>query len=230
MNNSNYVNVAAMMVLERAIHCHDTLLPPSLQDRAAVERWQRILQRFYLPHEGDVVLPFDGASIENCTVHSWSIGNLAYLYPHGLPARINDTVLNATFAVEEKLRTNFSVASSLPCRGAPYFACPPIAGQAALLGQREKAAALLRLAYDNYTLPPWHLLRESRHLLLRWFCAGFALSTPSGGACRGVLGLQLRHVRHTRRLDAHDGLLHARHLHAGRAAKLLRLNGSAVRA
>ena len=184
VNNSNYVNVAAMMVLERAIHCHDTLLPPSLQDRAAVERWQRILQRFYLPHEGDVVLPFDGASIENCTVHSWSIGNLAYLYPHGLPARINDTVLNATFAVEEKLRTNFSVASSLPCRGAPYFACPPIAGQAALLGQREKAAALLRLAYDNYTLPPWHLLRESRRLssaiamALCW--QRFRLSTASG--------------------------------------------------
>ena len=32
--------------------------------------------------------------------------------------------------------------------------------QAALAGDRTKAAALLRLAYQNYTLPPYHLLRE----------------------------------------------------------------------
>jgi hypothetical protein len=90
-------------------------------------------------------------------------GNVAYLYPHGLPQRVTDRILNATFAVEEKLRTNFSTASSLPCRGAPYFACPPIAGQAAVLGQREKAADLLRLAWRNYTLPPYHLWREYSH-------------------------------------------------------------------
>lgn len=105
----------------------------------------------------------DGASVDNCTVHSWSIGNLAYLYVHGLPDRISITSLNATFAVEEALRTSFTTASSLPCRGAPFFACPPIAGQAALFGQRKKAADLLRLAWFNYTLPPYHMMREYSH-------------------------------------------------------------------
>ena len=78
-------------------------------------------------------------------------------------ARITDDILNATFAVEEKLRTNFSTASSLPCRGAPFFACPPIAGQAAVLGDRAKAADLMRLAWRNYTLPPYHMMREYSH-------------------------------------------------------------------
>ena len=159
VNNSNYVNVAAMMVLERAIE-GAKLLPASMADPGSVARWNQTLDRFYLATEGDVVLPFDGAQVSNCTVHSWSIGNLAYLFSHGLPERISHKMLEATFAVEEKLRTNFSTSSSLPCRGAPYFACPPIAGQAALAGERAKAADLMRLLRRNYTLPPFQILKE----------------------------------------------------------------------
>ena len=103
----------------------------------------------------------DGASVQNATVHTWSIGNVAYLFAHGLPRRITDAMLQATFAVEERLRLNFTDdSSSLPCRGAHYFACPPVAGQAAATGNRKKALRLLRRAQQNYTLLPYHLLRE----------------------------------------------------------------------
>ena len=50
----------------------------------------------------------DGASVQNATVHTWSIGNVAYLFAHGLPRRITDAMLQATFAVEERLRLNFT--------------------------------------------------------------------------------------------------------------------------
>jgi hypothetical protein len=216
VNNSNYVNVAAMMVLQRTIHCHDLLTnntsigvqPMVAVDPAAVRRWQAMLKSFVIPTamwSGKmVVLPFDGADPTNATVHSWSIGNLPYLFQHGrLPyssghvgtvsgssgssgsnsapaasgaaggARgeldagqggLTQAMVSATFSLEEVLRLNFSSASSLPCRGAPYFACPPIALMAAsVAGDRDKARTLLRLLRTNYTLPPFDIMREYSH-------------------------------------------------------------------
>ena len=59
-----------MMVLERAILCHERYLKGgALEDPTAVVRWQHLLKTFFLATEGDVVLPFDGASVDNCTVH-----------------------------------------------------------------------------------------------------------------------------------------------------------------
>lgn len=66
VNNSNYVNIAAMMVLERAIECHENYLNIGFQrDPSAVARWRKLVNTFYIPREGDVVLPFVRSPLVN---------------------------------------------------------------------------------------------------------------------------------------------------------------------
>ena len=70
VNNSNYVNIAAMMVLERAIECHESYLEKGLlRDPSAVARWRKMVDTFYLAREGDVILPFVRSPLANYTVH-----------------------------------------------------------------------------------------------------------------------------------------------------------------
>ena len=90
VNNSNYVNLASMMVLEAALSCH-AMLPPGEQDPAAAAAWREILEAF---------LPLDDTG-RNIVLHStvptptrdpqpsatWSVGNLPFLMAHGLPSR-----------------------------------------------------------------------------------------------------------------------------------------------
>jgi hypothetical protein len=46
--------------------------------------------------ENDCTAHWAGADPSNCSVHSWSIGNLPYLFVHGLPARLTTEILRAT--------------------------------------------------------------------------------------------------------------------------------------
>ena len=165
VDNSNYVNLASMIALQAALACHATL-PAAEQDPVAAAEWRAILESFYLPLDpsGEIVLPFDGADVTNATLTppaSWSVGNLAFLLAHGLPARVTEPMLRATYAFEEALRNKAAYGpSSIPCKGSPYFTCAPVAALAARFGDRAKAARLLRLLAQNYTHPPFDIVSE----------------------------------------------------------------------
>ena len=68
----------------------------SLRDPQAEAEWSAMLAAFYLPTEGDVLLPFDGAGpVANATGDNWSPGNMQYLWGHRLPERVTDAQVRA---------------------------------------------------------------------------------------------------------------------------------------
>ena len=158
VNNSAFVNLASMMALERCLQAHEAWLPPGSAERdpPAAAAWAAALAAFVLNYEGDVLLPFDGARVENATRSTWSLGGLQFLLPHGLPAAVTPAVLRATADVEDAMRLRFPG----PCLSEPFFVCAPFAVVAAAVGNRSEALFMLRGLWVNHTLPPFRQIRE----------------------------------------------------------------------
>ena len=163
--DASFPTLAAMRVLEVALECH-AALPAALQDPQAAKVWAATLAVIYLPMDGEVILPFEGAVNRNASPRTWSLGNVQQLLSHGVPKSVSAASLQATLQVEETLRHKWSAAhtanKSYPatiCDG-EYMSCPPMANAAALLGDRETTGVLLRRLATNQTLPPFDLASE----------------------------------------------------------------------
>merc|ERR1711918_321965 len=149
VNNSNFFNIAGLIVLRGAIALAKTM--PTLRDDREVRQWQRALDEMVIPMNADgVIKPFDAAP-DNLTLAvpaNWSLGSLQYLLPFGLPARLVSNVKN-TFTAEEILRHRFPANPSVGCSetlhnsdASEWFICAPFAPVPSLLGNRGEALAI----------------------------------------------------------------------------------------
>ena len=80
VNNSNFFNVAGMMVLRGAVEIAETM-PAGYADKNAVAEWQKALDQMVLAKSGEVIKPFSEApdKLADATPENWSLGSLAYL-------------------------------------------------------------------------------------------------------------------------------------------------------
>jgi trehalose/maltose hydrolase-like predicted phosphorylase len=142
INNSSYMNVAARMVLEAAVHCCRMLgyAPPS--------SWSRIAARMVIPVDAKrrIVLPYDNASEKR----AYSLGNLDYLTVHDPP--LSPDLMRSTYEHEKKLRGTRAIT--------PGFMCAGVAASAASFGDRKRATELFRQSWEPYWVDPCGLTKE----------------------------------------------------------------------
>jgi hypothetical protein len=136
------MNVATKMVLEAAVKCARMLgyTPPA--------SWARIAQRMVVPIDTErrIVLPYDNASEKS----AYSLGNLDYLMVHDPP--LPPDLMRNTYEHEKKLRGTRTVT--------PGFMCAGVAASSAFFGDRRRATALFRQAWEPYWVDPYGLTKE----------------------------------------------------------------------
>jgi hypothetical protein len=164
VNNSNFFNIAGMMVLEGAIEVADTL-PIGYADKNAVEDWRKALDSMVVEKTGDVIKPFSEApsNLTKATVDNWSLGSLAYLFTQGLPVNgaMTEAQINATLIAEEVMRHAFPATGSVPCSArTEWFICGPYATITAYLGNRSESAQIQASYADKFHLPPFWTTTE----------------------------------------------------------------------
>jgi len=142
INNSSYMNIAARMVLEAAVHCCRMLgyVPPA--------SWTRIAARIVVPIDTKrrIVLPYDNASEKR----AYSLGNLDYLIVHDPP--LPSDLMQNTYEHEKKLRGTRAIT--------PGFMCAGVAASAAFFGDRKRASELFRQSWEPYWVDPYGLTKE----------------------------------------------------------------------
>ena len=199
VNNSNFFNVAGMMVLRGAVEIAETM-PTGYADKNAVAEWQKALDQMVLAKSGEVIKPFSEApdKLADATPENWSLGSLAYLFAQGLPESGALTVaeINATLKAEEVMRKRFASGGSVPCSSkTEWFICGPYAAITAFLGDRAGSLSIQQSYATQFHLPPFLTTTEvaaSRrnfgHYGTNWGATLQALTLGMTGLRLGKLG------------------------------------------
>jgi protein-glucosylgalactosylhydroxylysine glucosidase len=169
LSNQTYFNLLARMAIDAAVAC------ARMVGRAPHASWRRIRDRIVIPTDAKgVVLPFDLDSTVRIynpalrvfeekpaagNIEAYSLGNLHFLFVHGLPVPVQS--FRTTWLREEEIRlartTGGGVVGSPQ---APGFTSPPYAVCAAYFGERAKAAALFRASRERYWMEPYGMTKE----------------------------------------------------------------------
>jgi len=170
VSNQSYFNLLAKKVISIAIECSKIL------NKTSDESWRQIAKQIYLPLNADknVVTPYDPTSkvtifdrnknefvnvIANLKDETYSLGNLTFLFCHGLP--LSDNLFRSTYFFEEKIRLKRINETGIP--GGPNtvgFVSPAWMAAAAFCGERDKAAELFTSTWKGHLLPPFGMTRE----------------------------------------------------------------------
>lgn len=199
VNNSNFFNIAGMMVLEGAIEVAETL-PQGYADKNQVAEWQKALAGMVLEKTNGVIKPFSEApnDLSKANADNWSLGSLAYLFALRLPTNgaMTEAQINATLRAEEVMRHRFAATGSVPCSSnTEWFICGPYASITAYLGNRSESAQIQASFADDFHLPPFWITTEvaaSRrkfgHYGTNWGASLQALMLGLTGVRLGKLG------------------------------------------
>eukprot|EP01045_Picozoa_sp_COSAG04_P010307 COSAG04_NODE_627_length_11777_cov_62.455557_2_plen_763_part_00 len=182
-----------------------------------LERWRWARDHFvfaFSTGKPTSLLPSEGSPCNGpgspihlqCNRSNYQVGMVAYLWNHGIPHAINASVLQATWALEERLRNieqtcppNPKGTTPLPgpwCYSnvpttelTPGFTVPPFYAMAAHFGNRSTALELWRRMPTHFMRGPWALFCEYD---CRW--AGSIYLTTAASVLQstmfGVVGLR----------------------------------------
>jgi trehalose/maltose hydrolase-like predicted phosphorylase len=153
ISNVSYMNLACKMVMVAALRCSQMVGAP------APESWGKIRDALVLPIDKvkNIVLPYDNPP--NPSTPAYSRGQMDFLVVHDPP--ISPELLRNTHDFEESLKGRPTGALMPTSEFSIGFASAAVAGSAAYLGEKRRAAELFEHSWKQSWLEPFGMIRET---------------------------------------------------------------------